>query len=43
MSDVVDEGGSLEREKVPRRYRYDTSIECERIGLRELEKQGRLT
>jgi TIR domain len=42
ISDVVDEGASLEREKVPRRYRYDTSIECERIGLEELDKQGRL-
>ena len=43
MSDVVDQGGSLEREKVPRRYRYDTSIECEWIGLEQLDKQGRLT
>ena len=42
ISDVLDEGLSLEHEKVPRRYRYDTSIECERIGLEELDKQGRL-
>ena len=42
MSDVIDEGGLLERQKVPRRYRYDTSIECERIGLEQLERQGRL-
>lgn len=42
-SDVVDADGLLEREKIPRRYRYDTSIECERIGLQQLEKQGRLT
>ena len=39
MSDVIDENGWLEREKVPRRYRYDTSMECERIGLEQLEKQ----
>ena len=42
MSDVIDENGWLEREKVPRRYRYDTSMECERIGLEQLEKQRRL-
>jgi hypothetical protein len=42
ISDTVDEDGSLGREKVPRRYRYDTSIECERIGLQQLEKEGRL-
>ncbi|MGE5303466.1 MAG: toll/interleukin-1 receptor domain-containing protein [Alphaproteobacteria bacterium] len=43
ISDVIDEDGSLEREKVPRRYLYDTSIECEWIGLQQLVKEGRLT
>lgn len=42
LSDVVDESGSLEREKVPRRYRYATAIECERIGLEELDRRGQL-
>lgn len=42
MSDVVDEHATVEHEKVPRRYRYDTSIECERIGLEELDRRGRL-
>ena len=42
MSDIVDEGSVLEREQVPRRYRYETSIEGERIGLEELDRQDRL-
>jgi hypothetical protein len=39
MSDIVDEGGSLERENVPRRYHYDMSFEAERLGFEELEKK----
>lgn len=42
MADVVDEDGSLERTEVPWRYRYSTSIDWERLGLQQMEKEGRL-
>lgn len=41
-SDVVDENGELEREKVPHRYRYFTAFECEQIGFKKLKEEGRL-
>ena len=39
-TDTVDEGGEIEREQVPKIYRYGTSYECERIGLEEMKKTG---
>ena len=41
-SGVADEGGALERENVPNRYRYGTSIDFERIGMDEMRKRGTL-
>jgi len=41
-TDIVDEDGALEEEKVPPAYRYSTSYECESIGLDELKRKGRL-
>jgi len=41
-TDIVDEDGALEEEKVPWAYRYGTSYECESIGLDELKRKGRL-
>jgi len=41
-TDIVDEDGALEEEKVPPAYRYITSYEWESIGLDELKRKGRL-
>lgn len=42
IADVVDEDGSLEQAEVPWRYRYSTSFDMERLGLQQMEKEGRL-
>ncbi len=39
---VVDEGGVLERDRVPRSYRYSASYDFERIGIEEMRKRGTL-
>lgn len=41
-TDIVDEDGALEEEKVPWAYRYSTIYECELIGIDELKRKGRL-
>lgn len=37
---IIDEGGVIEREKVPRSYRYSASYDFERIGIDEMRKRG---
>ena len=39
-TDIADEGGTREREQVPRSCRYSTSYDCERIGIEEMRKWG---
>jgi hypothetical protein len=39
---VADDSGELERERVPRSYRYSASYDFERIGIEEMRRQGRL-
>lgn len=41
-TDIVDEGGMLERDRVPKSYRYSASYDFERIGIEEMRKRGTL-
>ncbi len=42
MTDTVDAEGARARGGVPRRFRYETSYECERLGYEQMEKCGRI-
>lgn len=42
VSSVADEDGMLEREEVPRSYRYSASYDFERLGIDEMKKRGAL-
>ena len=42
ISDTLDEDGKLERQIVPRSFRYDASYDFERIGIEEMRKKGKL-
>ncbi len=42
VSSVADENGMLEREEVPRSYRYSASYDFERLGIDEMKKRGAL-
>ena len=42
VTDIVDEDGTLERQDVPRRYRYSASYDFERLGMNEMRKRGQL-
>lgn len=41
-TDIIDEGGILERQYVPWRYRYSTSYDLERTGMDEMRKMRKL-
>lgn len=41
-SSIEDEDGTLERERVPRQYRYGASYDFERLGIDEMRKRGTL-
>lgn len=41
-TDIIDEDGILERQDVPRSYRYSASYDFERVGIDEMRKRGQL-
>jgi hypothetical protein len=41
-TDITDEGGILERQEIPWKYRYSTSYDFERTGMDEMRKRGKL-
>lgn len=39
-TEIIDEGGILERASVPKSYRYSASYDFERIGIEEMKKRA---
>jgi hypothetical protein len=37
---ITDEGGELERQRVPKSYRYSASYDFEQVGIEQMRKQG---